>query len=89
MSREPSSDEAESPASVPLLVARNTDHLKSLIWKSLFGTAIMTTATIVNVSLLYSFNGYEHGWLCFMCCLLDGGPHLFVSRCQQRANFRQ
>lgn len=58
-----------SPASV---VDANTDHLRSLVGKSTFGAIVVLTATIINLVLLYKFHGEEHGWVCFLCCLVDG-----------------
>ncbi|KAI7344287.1 hypothetical protein KC320_g8913 [Hortaea werneckii] len=49
----------------------NIDHLKALVKKSLFGAIVMMTATIINLALLYKYHGQEHGWICFMCCLID------------------
>ncbi|KAK6392037.1 hypothetical protein LTR65_004162 [Meristemomyces frigidus] len=56
----------------PRVVDPNTDHLKNLIGKSLCGAIVMLVATIINLALLYKFNGEEHGWICFLCCLIDG-----------------
>ncbi|KAF2773523.1 hypothetical protein EJ03DRAFT_370948 [Teratosphaeria nubilosa] len=61
-----------SPLStLPSIVDRSTDHLKSLVYKTIFGTVVMMAATIVNLAVLYRYHGFEHGWMCFTCCLVD------------------
>ncbi|KYG49970.1 hypothetical protein M433DRAFT_58141, partial [Acidomyces richmondensis BFW] len=55
----------------PLIFDRDTQQLKELVFKSVFGTIIMMTATIFNLVFLFRYDGQEHGWICFMCCLLD------------------
>ncbi|EMC97083.1 hypothetical protein BAUCODRAFT_437890 [Baudoinia panamericana UAMH 10762] len=51
--------------------APQSDHLRVLIGKTCVGTAVTMAATIINLVALYAYNGQEHGWICFMCCLGD------------------
>lgn len=66
-----SSDTSSEPVVEPLIFDRDTQQLKELVFKSVFGTIIMMTATIFNLVFLFRYDGQEHGWICFMCCLLD------------------
>jgi hypothetical protein len=53
----------------------NTNFLKAvktLLWKSLIGSVLVSLPTITNISLLFGMKGREQGWLCFVCCTLDG-----------------
>lgn len=63
--------QAEQPRCMAQVIDPNVDHLKRLVKKTICGTIIMLTATIINLSLLIKYNGQEHGWICFMCCLID------------------
>lgn len=67
-----SSNTSSQPFVEPLILDRDTHQLKELVFKSVFGTVIMLTATILNLVFLFWYDGQEHGWICFMCCLLDG-----------------
>ncbi|KAK5130750.1 hypothetical protein LTR08_001695 [Meristemomyces frigidus] len=63
-----------NPVSPNWPVDSHRDRLKTLLVKSLFGALVMLTATIINLSLLYRYDGQEHGWICYLCCLIDGKP---------------
>ncbi|KAH9828298.1 hypothetical protein Tdes44962_MAKER02463 [Teratosphaeria destructans] len=56
---------------LPPTVDRSTDHLKGLVYKTIGGTMVMMAATIINLVVLYKYHGFEHGWMCFTCCLVD------------------
>ncbi|KAK3069657.1 hypothetical protein LTR53_011837 [Teratosphaeriaceae sp. CCFEE 6253] len=54
-----------------IIIDPKTRHLRMLVGKSTFGAVVMLTATIVNLMVLYRYNGMEHSWICFAGCLLD------------------
>ncbi|EON66011.1 hypothetical protein W97_05254 [Coniosporium apollinis CBS 100218] len=49
----------------------NMRAVEKLVWKSLIGAVVVMIPTVINLTLLYHWQGREQGWLCFTICTLD------------------
>ncbi|KAF2755842.1 hypothetical protein EJ05DRAFT_79515 [Pseudovirgaria hyperparasitica] len=56
----------EHPSNAALL-----KRVKKLLWKSLLGMLLVLLPTMANLTVLYTFQGRELGWVCFTICTLD------------------
>jgi hypothetical protein len=71
----------ESEVELTVTVSRSTPRtdahpsvssLKMLVYRSLAGAVAIAIPTVINLGLLFRWNGQEQGWLCFTLCTLDG-----------------
>ncbi|KAH7119691.1 hypothetical protein B0J11DRAFT_439888 [Dendryphion nanum] len=46
-------------------------NIKTLLWKSLIGSAIIMLPTVGNMAQFYLMKGRELGWICLTVCTLD------------------
>lgn len=47
------------------------NHIKTLLWRSLTGSALVMFPTVANMVQFYVMNGRELGWICLTLCTLD------------------
>ncbi|KAF2861864.1 hypothetical protein K470DRAFT_256412 [Piedraia hortae CBS 480.64] len=50
---------------------RNTKQLQVLVLKTITGAIVMMAGTAANLAVAFIFADGQHGWMCFICCLLD------------------
>lgn len=48
-----------------------TNQLESLIKRSLAAALLLMFPTILNLSIMLKYNGFEEGWACFISCSFD------------------
>jgi hypothetical protein len=62
----------------PALAIDASSDLAKLARKTLVGSAIMMTSTIVNIAVLIRFHGAESGWVCLLICTIDSEATLHL-----------
>jgi hypothetical protein len=50
---------------------RANPQLRTIAWRSMWGTVLTLTASAINLTILTILDG-EPGWLCLLICNLDG-----------------
>jgi hypothetical protein len=64
----PASDNDDDPSVLPIDASSD---LAKLARKTLAGSAIVMSSTIVNLVVLLRFHGAEAGWICLLICTID------------------
>jgi hypothetical protein len=62
----------------PVLAIDASNDLAKLARKTLAGSAIMMSSTIVNLAVLLRFHGEEAGWICLLICTIDSEATLHL-----------
>jgi hypothetical protein len=62
----------------PVLAIDASSDLAKLTRKTLAGSAIMMSSTIVNLAVLLRFHGEEAGWVCLLICTIDSEATLHL-----------
>jgi hypothetical protein len=55
----------------PVLAMDASSDLAKPARKTLAGSAVMMSSTIVNLAVLLRFHGEEAGWICLLICTID------------------
>lgn len=76
----------------PVLATDASSDLAKLARKTVVGSVIMMSSTIVNLAVLLRFHGEEPGWVCLLICTIDS-RQLYIylenqANCTQYSNCR-
>ncbi len=62
----------------PVMAIDASSDLAKLARKTLAGSVIMMSSTIVNLAVLLRFHGEEAGWVCLLICTIDSEATLHL-----------
>jgi uncharacterized membrane protein (DUF485 family) len=62
----------------PVLNTNASGHLAKLARKTVAGSAVMMSSTVINLAVLLRFRGEEPGWVCLLICTVDSEAALHI-----------